>query len=148
MAVAVQEGNVLLQSDWKLIHPPIYTQAADIQTATDVQQLACEVSCCSFDKRSPWVQEGNVIMQPDGEVDIPIRRPDGDVELGDSGKHFRFPPCKRCGGVLKPNVVFFGDSIPKDRALRSGSKHAGLAMTCCAWNAAAHCNTLGEVLIT
>ena len=59
-----------------------------------------------------------MIMQPDGEVDIPIRRPDGDVELGDAGRHFRFPPCKRCGGILKPNVVFFGDSIPKDRALR------------------------------
>ena len=65
-----------------------------------------------------YVQEGNVIMQPDGEVDIPVRRPDGDVELKGAGDHFYFPPCSNCGGVLKPNVVFFGDTIPKARALR------------------------------
>jgi len=64
------------------------------------------------------VQEGNVIMQPDGEVDIPVRRPDGDVELKGAGEHFFFPPCSNCGGKLKPNVVFFGDTIPKPRALR------------------------------
>lgn len=64
------------------------------------------------------LQEGNVIMQPDGEVDIPVRRPDGDVELKGAGEHFYFPPCAECGGILKPNVVFFGDTIPKPRALR------------------------------
>lgn len=67
-------------------------------------------------------QEGNVIMQPDGEVDIPVRRPDGDVELKGAGEHFYFPPCSSCGGVLKPNVVFFGDTIPKPRALRCASR--------------------------
>lgn len=64
------------------------------------------------------LQEGNVIMQPDGEVDIPVRRPDGDVELKGAGENFYFPPCAECGGILKPNVVFFGDTIPKPRALR------------------------------
>jgi len=48
--------------------------------------------------------------------EIPVVRPDGDVELQDAGKGFRIPPCDSCGGVLKPNVVFFGDGIPKDRA--------------------------------
>ena len=45
-------------------------------------------------------------------------RPDGDVELRDAGKGFLIPPCDSCGGILKPNVVFFGDGIPKDRAQR------------------------------
>jgi NAD-dependent SIR2 family protein deacetylase len=46
-------------------------------------------------------------------------RPDGDIELGDAGHHFRLPPCSSCGGqVLKPDVVFFGDSVPKDRVER------------------------------
>lgn len=62
-----------------------------------------------------------MIMQPDGEVDIPVRRPDGDVELKGAGEHFYFPPCAECAGILKPNVVFFGDTIPKPRALRSES---------------------------
>ena len=28
---------------------------------------------------------------------------------------FRVPACRTCDGVLKPNVVFFGGSVPRDR---------------------------------
>ncbi|GAA1227257.1 NAD-dependent protein deacetylase [Kitasatospora nipponensis] len=43
-------------------------------------------------------------------------KPDGDVELPDSLVHgFRVAPCEACGGVLKPDVVFFGESVPKPR---------------------------------
>src|SRR6185295_8244637 len=28
---------------------------------------------------------------------------------------FRVPPCERCGGVLKPAVVFFGESVPPQK---------------------------------
>jgi NAD-dependent SIR2 family protein deacetylase len=43
-------------------------------------------------------------------------RPDGDAELaaGDDAS-FEVPPCPRCGGVLKPAVVFFGESVPPAR---------------------------------
>ena len=27
----------------------------------------------------------------------------------------RVPPCRHCGGVLKPDVVFFGENVPRDR---------------------------------
>ena len=27
----------------------------------------------------------------------------------------KVPSCPKCGGILKPNVVFFGESIPKAR---------------------------------
>ena len=57
----------------------------------------------------------DVVELPDGV----LRRPDGDVELSDKfQKTFRVPPCPRCGGVLKPNVVFFGDGLPASRAAR------------------------------
>ena len=72
-----------------------------------------------------------MIMQPDGEVDIPVRRPDGDVELKGAGEHFYFPPCSECGGILKPNVVFFGDTIPKPRALRCGCKMSPYGFPTC-----------------
>lgn len=39
--------------------------------------------------------------------------PDGDADL--SPEHvagFRVPPCRACGGVLKPDVVFFGENVP------------------------------------
>ena len=44
-------------------------------------------------------------------------RPDGDVEIDDTAE-FVAPECTGCGGVLKPDVVFFGESVPKDRVAR------------------------------
>jgi NAD-dependent SIR2 family protein deacetylase len=45
--------------------------------------------------------------------------PDGDVELPDDlVDTFRIVACERCGGVLKPYVVFFGENVPKARTQR------------------------------
>jgi NAD-dependent SIR2 family protein deacetylase len=44
-------------------------------------------------------------------------RPDGDVDLAETDG-FQVPPCAGCGGVLKPDVVFFGENVPKPRVLR------------------------------
>jgi NAD-dependent SIR2 family protein deacetylase len=41
-------------------------------------------------------------------------RPDGDVELDDTAD-FVVPGCEGCGGVLKPDVVFFGENVPAAR---------------------------------
>ncbi|SDG46063.1 NAD-dependent protein deacetylase, SIR2 family [Onishia taeanensis] len=42
--------------------------------------------------------------------------PDGDADLEVDFSDFRVPSCGRCGqGVLKPDVVFFGDSVPASR---------------------------------
>ncbi|RUS82353.1 hypothetical protein EGW08_009868, partial [Elysia chlorotica] len=41
-------------------------------------------------------------------------RPDGDVDLdSEKVKEFVVPPCPSCGGILKPEVTFFGDNVPK-----------------------------------
>jgi NAD-dependent SIR2 family protein deacetylase len=43
--------------------------------------------------------------------------PDGDVDLDDvSG--FRLAGCRRCDGPLKPDVVFFGENVPRERVQR------------------------------
>jgi NAD-dependent SIR2 family protein deacetylase len=43
-------------------------------------------------------------------------RPDGDVVLADEvTARFRVVACRRCDGVLKPDVVFFGEPVPRDR---------------------------------
>jgi NAD-dependent SIR2 family protein deacetylase len=40
--------------------------------------------------------------------------PDGDVELPEALiANFRVVACLACGGVLKPDVVFFGESVPR-----------------------------------
>ncbi|MEM7414565.1 MAG: NAD-dependent protein deacetylase [Gemmatimonadota bacterium] len=42
--------------------------------------------------------------------------PDGDAELvGDPYDDFVVPGCRICGGILKPDVVFFGENVPKPR---------------------------------
>jgi len=42
--------------------------------------------------------------------------PDGDADLehADVGA-FRAPLCAGCGGLLKPDVVFFGENVPRER---------------------------------
>ncbi len=42
---------------------------------------------------------------PDGDADLEIASLEG----------FRVPACAVCGGVLKPDVVFFGDGVPRQR---------------------------------
>jgi NAD-dependent SIR2 family protein deacetylase len=54
---------------------------------------------------------------PSFRVDVDKVNPDGDVELSDAELvGFRMIGCLRCGGgPLKPDVVFFGESVPRDR---------------------------------
>ncbi|MET9981950.1 NAD-dependent protein deacetylase [Streptomyces rochei] len=44
-------------------------------------------------------------INPDGDADLT------DEQVGD----FRVVPCAVCGGVLKPDVVFFGENVPPPR---------------------------------
>ncbi len=42
--------------------------------------------------------------------------PDGDADIDAAAVHsFRAPVCERCGGLMKPDVVFFGENVPGDR---------------------------------
>lgn len=65
-------------------------------------------------------------LNPDLDLDRAIRpAPDGDVEVDDVDA-IRLPDCTVCGGVLKPDVVFFGEFVPVDtfdaaRAIVRGS---------------------------
>lgn len=42
--------------------------------------------------------------------------PDGDADLeGRDFSRFDVPACDHCGGVLKPDVVFYGEGVPRER---------------------------------
>ncbi|MES2103555.1 MAG: NAD-dependent protein deacetylase [Pseudomonadota bacterium] len=42
--------------------------------------------------------------------------PDGDAQFEpDALAEFHIPGCERCGGMLQPDVVFFGDGVPRAR---------------------------------
>ncbi|MFE2110991.1 NAD-dependent protein deacetylase [Kitasatospora sp. NPDC059463] len=45
------------------------------------------------------------VLRPDGDAQLPPELVDG----------FRVAPCADCGGVLKPDVVFFGENVPAAR---------------------------------
>ena len=40
-------------------------------------------------------------------------RSDADAVVADTAS-FRYVDCPRCGGMLKPDIVYFGESVPKD----------------------------------
>ncbi|CAG0882719.1 unnamed protein product [Cyprideis torosa] len=74
---------------------------------------------CDYKVSRSELQEKMRIANPSfvDELQKPHRmRPDGDVELEDAlVGGFKPPKCPKCNGILKPDVVFFGDSIPMER---------------------------------
>ncbi|HWH28745.1 MAG TPA: NAD-dependent protein deacetylase [Mycobacteriales bacterium] len=55
----------------------------------------------------------------DWTAEVTAVNPDGDVALADTARAgFRVVGCLLCGGVLKPDVVFFGETVPADRVQR------------------------------
>ncbi len=74
---------------------------------------------CSRRTRRAELHERMSALNPGwGEAHASVEvRPDGDVELNETAD-FRVPGCLSCGGVLKPDVVFFGENVPKPRVER------------------------------
>jgi NAD-dependent SIR2 family protein deacetylase len=56
---------------------------------------------------NPELQQSRVLQRAE-------LRPDGDAVARD-WQQFRLVGCVRCGGRLKPDVVFFGESVPRSR---------------------------------
>jgi NAD-dependent SIR2 family protein deacetylase len=49
-----------------------------------------------------------------------VEAPDGDADLdGVAFETFDVPACESCGGLLKPDVVFFGENVPAERVQRA-----------------------------
>jgi NAD-dependent SIR2 family protein deacetylase len=100
----------------------------------EVRCLECNV-CEARDHLQARMHELNPSLK---DLDVETA-PDGDAELSSSSSmgtsppnpqeslnplrfaprfsidEFRVPACLMCGGVLKPDVVFFGGSVPRDR---------------------------------
>lgn len=55
-----------------------------------------------------------------GALDEAEAAPDGDARLADEAINgFDVPACEACGGVLMPDVVFFGGTVPAERVARA-----------------------------
>ncbi|MFJ9648549.1 NAD-dependent protein deacetylase [Streptomyces sp. NPDC004244] len=79
-----------------------------------LDRVVC-LSCGAFSPRrelAERLEEANAGFEP---VAAGVN-PDGDADLTDEQVgDFRAVPCSRCGGVLKPDVVFFGEAVPPQR---------------------------------
>lgn len=57
-----------------------------------------------IEELNPWITvPENIVLNPDGDV------------APESSDGFVVPACTVCGGMLKPDVVFFGEFVPTDR---------------------------------
>jgi len=97
--------------------------AAGSAAVIDLHGRVADVVCLGCLRRSPRdeLQQRFEQLNP-GFVEAAgaavVAAPDGDAEL-DAVDGFRLAPCTACGGVLKPDVVFFGENVPKDRVARA-----------------------------
>jgi NAD-dependent SIR2 family protein deacetylase len=76
------------------------------------------VVCLACRERQPRaaVQEQLEALNPQLAGASAQPAPDGDAHVDpDSLAGFEVPDCRHCGGVLQPDVVFFGDSVPGER---------------------------------
>lgn len=74
-----------------------------------VSCLNCHEQISRLDMQEQLIKHNGGFIRSSNTI-----KPDGDA---DSGLHdlsdFHIPACRRCGGILKPDVVFFGESVPR-----------------------------------
>ena len=92
-------------------------QKAGTHGVTDLHGRADEVVCMSCGYRCPRdaIHERCAQLNPGFEQYTAETAPDGDADLDVDFSDFRPADCPKCGGILKPDVVFFGDFVPKER---------------------------------
>lgn len=91
---------------------------AKANNVIDLHGRLTEIKCLQCDtifKRSEFqprlVKNNPLLDQYEAEI-----RPDGDANVEDFDmSSITIPACEKCGGVLMPNVVFFGGIVPKSR---------------------------------
>jgi NAD-dependent SIR2 family protein deacetylase len=93
-------------------------QAAGSRSTIDLHGRVDVVRCLTCERRIPreQVQAELVARNPDFASLDALEAPDGDAALdGIDVARFVVPACGACGGLLKPDVVFFGERVPVDR---------------------------------
>jgi NAD-dependent SIR2 family protein deacetylase len=88
-------------------------QSAGSRRVVELHGALAEVECldCGRISGRRRLQARINQLNPDWSNHAAEHTPDGDADLPRSAtQHFRVPDCAACGGVLKPNVVFFGEN--------------------------------------
>ncbi len=97
-------------------------EAAGSRAVVDLHGRLDTVRCMACEQRfsrALW-QEALVQSNPGWAQRTALSAPDGDADL-EAVDFFSFviPPCPHCGSrMLKPDVVFYGESVPRERVDR------------------------------
>ncbi|WP_305805078.1 NAD-dependent protein deacetylase [Stenotrophomonas sp. YIM B06876] len=105
--------QVLLTQNVDRLH-----QAAGSRAVIDLHGRMDQVRCLGCEARLPreQFQQALLAANPGWERLVATPAPDGDADLeGIDFTGFQVPACAACGGMLKPDVVFFGESVPRPR---------------------------------
>jgi len=93
-------------------------QRAGSRAVIDLHGRLDEVRCLQCERRIPreaFQRELEARNPAWRELDA-LAAPDGDADLdGMDFTSFDVPACTACGGMLKPDVVFFGENVPRER---------------------------------
>jgi len=109
LAAAVDVSGVVTQNVDRLHH------AAGQRGVVELHGALAEVVCLCCGDRTPRdeLQRRLALRNPTWAGRADTIAPDGDADLRDSDvASFEPVGCVRCGGVLKPRVVFFGENVP------------------------------------
>jgi NAD-dependent SIR2 family protein deacetylase len=92
-------------------------QRAGSEKVIDLHGRSDQVICmsCDFSCSRDEVHDRSADLNPAFTHFTADTAPDGDADLEVDFSDFRTPDCPHCGGILKPDVVFFGDNVPKQR---------------------------------
>ena len=97
-------------------------QRAGSRHVVDMHGRLDTVRCMQCEHRLPReaFQQMLLAMNPDWASLEANIAPDGDADLeGQDFSRFAVPPCPYCGGILKPDVVFFGENVPRERVAQA-----------------------------
>ena len=91
-------------------------QAAGARNITELHGSLYRVVCLSCWQRTSRrvLDERLRASNPSWHQRASAVHPDGDVALEETAG-FAVVDCEECGGALKPDVVFFGENVPKQR---------------------------------
>jgi NAD-dependent SIR2 family protein deacetylase len=93
-------------------------QAAGSHHVIDLHGRMDVVRCLGCEQRlSRDVFQAELLQMNPAWADLEAAdAPDGDADLEvQDFSSFEIPACSHCGGLQKPDVVFFGENVPRDR---------------------------------
>ncbi|MET0655102.1 MAG: NAD-dependent protein deacetylase [Pseudoxanthomonas sp.] len=93
-------------------------ERAGSHAVIDLHGRIDQVICLACAERYPRAEIQLRLAEdnPDWTGLAAVAAPDGDADLeGRDFSRFRAPRCEVCSGMLKPDVVFFGENVPRAR---------------------------------